>query len=216
MTDWARFLPLSNRDRGDERDVGTAWSPATAALLEAIAAAMDARPDLLAAPTLRPDVTTAAAVRQLLSDLDARWYTGWARALYAARATSLSIAQTADEALASAVRARAVPGARSSIRDLGLVVVLALDLRATHGLALTVDPLLCGAVALDLALRAPMPQRSVVTARTFVAVDGGWRVGRGPALSASAASIVLFLAGRADVPPESAPNPAADEPHIAG
>lgn len=49
-------------------------------------------------------------------------------------------------------------------------------------------------------VRVRNPRRAVVTARTLVAVDGEWQVGRGPALPATAASIVLFLAGRGGVP----------------
>lgn len=209
MTDWARFLPLSNRDRGGDSAVIRDWSPATATLLDGIARVLDARPDLLAAPSLRPEVPTGAAVRQLLTELGAPWWMRWARALGAAESPSPEVAGLSDEALSSVVRARAIsrsaPGARSSIRDLGAVLVLALDLRGAHGVAIDVDPFLCGAVALDLALRAPMLQRSIVTARTFVAVDSDWRVGRGHELRASAETIVLFLAGRGDVPPETLP-----------
>ena len=73
--------------------------------------------------------------------------------------------------------------------------------------AIEVDPFVSGAVALDLALRVRNLRRAVVTARTLVAVDGEWQVGRGPALPATAASIVLFLADRGGVPApvESAP-----------
>lgn len=206
VTDWARFLPLSNRDRDGENAVTRNWSPATAQLLEGIAAVLDAHPDLLASATLRPTVTTAAAVRQMLTDLGAPWWMRWARSLGAAETTSPAIAAIDDDALVSAVRARAVtraaPGVRTSIRDLGVVLVLALELRAIHSAPLEVDPFWCGAVALDLAMRVPQPQRSVVTARTFVAVDSDWCIGRGPALHVSAASIVLFLAGRGAVPPE--------------
>jgi len=215
MTDWGRYLPLSNRDRSGDGAATGDWSQPTAALLEQIAAALDARPALLASPSLRPAVTTAAAVREALSALDARWWTRWARALGAAEPLSPVVAATPDDALPSALRARAValaaPERRARIRDLGAALVLALDVRAAHGLTLPVDPFLCGAVALDLALRARHPQRALLTARTLAAVDGDWQVGSGPRLASTAAAIVLFLAGRAGLPPEvDEPLPPAD------
>jgi len=207
VTDWSRFLPLSNRARGDEELVGRSWSEPAAALLQTIAAVLDARPDLLTAPTLRPELTVESAVRELLAELGSPWWRRWALGIGATESLRPEIASITTDALASVLRQRAVERAASSvrtnIRDLGAVVVLALDLRVSCAVATEVDPFLCGTVALDLALRARQPQRSVVTARTFVAVDGGWQVGRGPQLQASAASIVLFLAGRSDVPSEA-------------
>ena len=206
MTDWGRYLPLSNRDRSGDTAATGDWSRPTAALLEQVAAVLDAHPALLASPSLRTEVSTAAAVRETLSTLDARWWTRWARALGAAEPVSPVVAATPDDALASAVRARAVAlGAaerRARIRDLGAVLVLALDLRTAHGLPVPVEPFLCGAVALDLALRARHPQRALLSARTLAAVDGDWQVGSGPRLPSASAAIVLFLAGRADLPPE--------------
>lgn len=226
MTDWARFLPLSNRDRADDAGVSRDRSPAVASVLTSTAAVLDARPDLLPAPTLRPEVTVEAAVRELLSELGAPWWRRWARAVGALESPRPEVAALASGALASALHARAAAlGAtarRASIHDLRTTVVLALELNAAHRAEIVVDPLVCGAAALDLALRSRMPQRAVVTARSLVAVDGDWRVGRGPELHASGAAIVLFLAGRADIPAESAP-PAlpgpgtdADEPRDLG
>lgn len=207
MTDWARFLPLSNRDRADDARVSRDRSPAVAGLLSAIAAVLDARPELLVAPTLRPEVTVEAAVRELLSELGAPWWRRWARGVGALESPRPEVTAFASDALANALHARAaalaVADRRASIHDLGAVVVLALELNAAHDAAIVVDPLLCGAVALDLALRSRLPERAVVTARSLVATDGEWRVGRGPELRAPGAAIVLFLAERADVPPDS-------------
>ena len=47
---------------------------------------------------------------------------------------------------------------------------------------------------------APVEIRAVVTARTLVATDAAWRVGRGPKLPGTAAGIVLFLFGRGGPP----------------
>ncbi|MDX2026560.1 hypothetical protein [Microcella sp.] len=210
MSDLARFLPLSNRDRGDESGTVGAWAHPAAELLQAMAGVLDAHPALLTAATLRPEVTVGADVRDLLTRLGSPWYARWARVWGILPTPSASVAALDDAALPSAVRERAqtlaAPSARVSIRDLGLVVAVALDLQATHAAPLTVDPLSSGAVALDLALRARHPQRSLVTARTLVATDGDWRVGRGPELRSTGSAIVLFLAGRAGVPPEVQPD----------
>lgn len=204
VTDWARFLPLSNRDRGDESNVTRNWSRATSGMLLGLAAVLDARPDVLDQPTLRPDVSVATATRAVLVQLrSTRWQRAAAR-LGAVESANPDVAALADAELADAVQAealaRSAARARTSVRELGAVLVLALDLRASLGAAIEVDPFVSGAVALDLALRAPHPRRAVVTARTLVAIDGEWKVGRGPTLEATAASIVLFLAGRGGVP----------------
>ncbi|MBA4247685.1 MAG: hypothetical protein C0444_05260 [Microbacterium sp.] len=210
MSDWARFLPLSNRDRGDESGAVGAWARPAAELLQAVAEALDAQPSLLTAATLRPEVAVGADVRDLLTRLGSPWYVRWARAWGVLSTPSATIAAIDDVALPSALHASAqalaAPGARVSIRDLGLVVAVALDLQAMHGAPVRVDPLSCGAVALDLAVRSRHPQRSLVTARTLAASDADWRVGRGPELRSTGAAIVLFLAGRGGVPPEVSPD----------
>ncbi len=207
MTDWARFLPLSNRDSAADTGVSRDRSPAVAALLSAIAEVLDARPAMLDAPTLRPAVTVEAAVREVLSELGAPWWRRWARSIGAVESPRAEVAAIDADVLASALRTRATalsqPDQRASIHDLRSTVVLALELNAALDAAIPVDSLLCGAVALDLALRSRLPQRAVVTARTLIASDGDWQVGRGPALRAPGAAIVLFLGGRADVPLES-------------
>ena len=211
MTDWARFLPLSNRDRGDESSVSRNWSRATSGMLLGLAAVLDARPEVLAQPTLRPGTSVAEATRELLVQLrSSRWQRAAAR-IGAAESANADVDALTDNELADAVQAealaRSAARARTSVRELGDVLVLALDLRASIGATIEVDPFVSGAVALDLALRVRNPRRAVVTARTLVAVDGHWQVGRGPALPATAAAIVLFLAGRGGVPApvESAP-----------
>ncbi len=205
MTDWARFLPLSNRARGDESNETRNWSRATSGMLLGLAAVLDARPDVLSLPTLRPDTSVAAATREMLVQLrSTRWQRVAAR-IGAVESANPDTAALTDSELADAVQAealaRSAARARTTVRELGAVLVLALDLRASIDASIEVDPFVSGAVALDLALRAPHPRRAVVTARTLVAVDGEWQVGRGDALPATAASIVLFLAGRGGVPP---------------
>lgn len=216
MTDWARFLPLSNRDRGDESSVSRNWSRATSGMLLGLAAVLDARPETLDLPTLRPGTSVAAATREVLVQLrSTRWQRAAAR-IGAVESANPDAAALTDAELADAVQAealaRSAARARTSVRELGAVLVLALDLRASIGAAIDVDPFVSGAVALDLAVRVRNPRRAVVTARTLVAVDGEWQVGRGPALPATAASIVLFLAGRGGVPPNVESDDAASAP----
>jgi len=208
VTDWARFLPLSNRDRGDEASVSRNWSRATSGMLTGIAAELDAHPSFLELATLRDTVLVADAVREMLGDVrSTRWQRLGAR-LGAIESLPPAVAAIATDELADAVRAeamsRSAAQSRTTVRELGAVLVLALDLRASAGAAIDVDPFVSGAVALDLALRAPLSRRSVITARTLVAIDSEWQVGRGPELLATAASIVLFLAGRGGVPPMAA------------
>ena len=73
-------------------------------------------------------------------------------------------------------------------------------LQAELGDAVSVDPVASGAVALARSLSAPIAIRAVVTARTLLATDAAWQVGRGPELPGTAAGIVLFLFGRGAVP----------------
>ncbi len=204
MSDLSRFLPLSNRERRDEREVSRNWSRATSGLLLSLSAALDARPELLATATLREHVSVEQAVRVLLERLQSTRLQRGAARLGRSNPVAERLAELDGPALIDALQseglARAGATARTSVRELGAVLVLALELRAAQGLPVDVDPFVSGAVALDLAVRAPAPRRGVLQARTLVAVDGEWQVGRGPELRATAASIVLFLAGLGGVP----------------
>lgn len=154
------------------------WSRVASGLLLAISATLDARPEAVESTTLRPGVTVAEATREVLAQLRATHPEPLADAVY-------------EEALR-----RSAATARTSVRELAAVLVLALDLRASVGAAIDVDPYVSGAVARELAMRVPMPRRRIVATHTLVAVDDGWRIGRGPELEGTAASLVLFLAGR--------------------
>jgi len=205
VTDWSRFLPLSNRPRDAGGEVTRNWARPASGLLLSLANLLDHRPETLSRETLRPGVTVDAAVRELLT---LRRWTGWQR--LAARAgaqesPSPEVAALDADRLASALREDAMTlsaaRARCSVREFGEILVAALDLGSALDVDLGVDPFASGAVAIDLAVRAPAPRRSVLTARTLVATDSEWQVGTGPALPATASSIVLFLAGRGGVPP---------------
>jgi hypothetical protein len=106
----------------------------------------------------------------------------------------------ARERLTAAVSA--VPsGRRVKVPALGAVLVEALEFAAITGGRLTVDPITSGAVALDRSLRASHAIRAVINGRTVHAFDADWSFGSGPELSGTAEELVLFLYGRAGVPP---------------
>lgn len=100
----------------------------------------------------------------------------------------------------SAAVAAVKPGRRVRVPALGAVLAEALELAALAGRPLIVDSVTSGAVALDRSLRAPLPIRAVVKNRTIRATDADWEFGSGPELAGTAAAIVLFLYGRANVP----------------
>jgi len=205
VTDWSRFLPLSNRPRGDDGEVTRNWARPASGLLLSLANLLESRPESLTRATLRPAVSVDAAVRELLT---LRGWSRWQRfvsRLGAHEIPSPEVAAVDADRLAPALREEAMTlsgaTARCSVREFGEILVAALDLGTALEVDLGVDPFASGAVAVDLAVRAPTPRRSVLTARTLVAVDSEWQVGTGPALPAPASSIVLFLAGRGGVPP---------------
>jgi hypothetical protein len=95
----------------------------------------------------------------------------------------------------------AVPSTRRvRVPTLGAVLVEAFEFAALIEQRLAVDPVTSGAVALDRSLRAPLAIRAVLKNRTLHATDADWEFGTGPALSGTAAELVLFLYGRAGVP----------------
>lgn len=205
MSDWARFLPLSNRANGADGEVTRNWARPASGLLLSLANLVESTPGALARETLRPGVTIEAAVRELLTS---RRWNRWQRLasrIGAQESPSPEIAAIDADRLTAVLRDDAVTlsggSARCTIGEFGEILVAALDLGTALDADLGVDPFASGAVALDLAVRAPTARRSVLTARTLVAVDSEWQVGTGPALPATASSIVLFLAGRGGVPP---------------
>ena len=76
MTDWSRFLPLSNRSRGAESEVMRHWARPASGLLLSLANLLETRPESLTRETLRAGVTVDDAVRELLT---VRRWSGWQR-----------------------------------------------------------------------------------------------------------------------------------------
>lgn len=219
VSDWGRYLPMSNRRRGDEREVTANRARETAVVLRALAGLVEAeaaaRPEPLARPLTAG--TIEDALRALLTRLRLSAGQRLAVALGALDVPSAEVVAIEADRLAAALHAEAerfdAAGARASVATLGEAVVTALEVAEGIRRPLAIEPTTLGAVALDRALRAPLERRSVARARTLVASDGDWRLGTGPELRAPGAAIVLFLAGRGALPVhEPAPPPVDDRP----
>jgi len=76
VTDWSRYLPLSNRARNTDGEVTRNWARPASGLLLSLANLLDTRPEALSRETLRAGVTVEAAVRELLT---LRRWNGWQR-----------------------------------------------------------------------------------------------------------------------------------------
>ncbi|MBN9607234.1 MAG: hypothetical protein J0G30_11550 [Actinomycetales bacterium] len=109
-----------------------------------------------------------------------------------------ALAAVRDLALTSAARHAA--GRRVRVRELRAVLLAAWRASDALGAPLELDPVVTGAVALDLAAGARLPIRAVIRDRTLVASDAGWRLGGGEELVGTAREIVTFLAGEGPVP----------------
>ncbi len=99
-----------------------------------------------------------------------------------------------------------MPGAKRSIGALSAAVLAAYDIAVATNLHIELDPIATGSVALASVLSAPIGIRAVVRDRTLAPSDADWHIGHGPEINGTAASILLFLAGRTGFPtPESEP-----------
>jgi hypothetical protein len=209
MSDVAKYLPLSQTARGDESGVSSDWSGQLALVENVRPEELDG--EGLVAGTRVRDVAghlcwrlgtpRPARIRAVLRQmLTARQGAAAAvRALAASTAHQASLVATIRGLAATAAQS----GTRSSIADLSVAVVDGLDVALSTGRVLAIDGVATGAVALARSLSAPTPIRAVVRERTLTATDADWSVGIGRALPGTAAQIVLFLWGRADVPRET-------------
>lgn len=219
MSDVARFLPLSQQPREDESGVSSNWSPQLSVVLADLARVVDSlSPEELDAPSLQPGYRVRDSLGHLFwrlgSTRRARGVAITKRVLSqrespasARRSLSVEAAHTATApatALRTLAAAASVPSAHSTIGDLSVVVVDALDVARSTGRPLAINGVATGAVALARSLSAPTPIRAVVRQRTLSATDADWTVGTGKELRGTAAAIVLFLWRRADIPQEGA------------
>ena len=233
MSDVSRHLPLSHRERHDESSVTQDWSAHTGATLARLVALLDALDD---AAWATASMRTGYTIRDVAGFV--AWRIGTPVRTRAAAVAKLVVTagrtpRAASEHLARAVaaldpaeltaqlRALSVECAAgrngTRISDLETVVVGAVDSASALGTPIAIDPVASGAVALRLAVSAPLPIRAVLRERTLVAADADWSVGRGRSLRATAAGIILFLAGRnaetgrlPDEVPEAPTEPPAD------
>jgi hypothetical protein len=212
VSDVSRYLPLSQRPRGDESGVTGDWSAQLATVLRALADRLDALP---AESWDAPSGRAGWSVREVVGALEWRLTTSTAARTSAIARRLLahpgSIAGASDAlareqarpgstaGLVAAIRSAAADARRRPLRDLAAAVVTSLDVDP----ALAIDPLPLGAVALARSLSAPLPIRAVLRSTALRASDAGWSVGHGETVHACGADIVLFLYGRAGVPADT-------------
>lgn len=203
MSEIPRYLPLSQRPRRDETGVSNNWSAHLATTLTQLADLIESKP---ATTWTAPASLPGASIGSVVTAADA--YLGSTlrqrlRHRLAPRFRNGSPAAGRSDVVAR-LRARAVvarqPESRVRLGELAVAVVASYDVAAALGTEITIDPIASGAVALARSLSAPLPVRAVTRGTTLVADDAGWRVGTGPAVTATASVIVLFLYGRGGVP----------------
>jgi uncharacterized protein (TIGR03083 family) len=223
MADFAQHLPLSQRARVDESGIESTWAPHIATTLTAIADLLESlTAEEWNAPSLRGGWRVRDVVGHLVWRLgSSRWelITSTARAAVprfgnlgrAVDALSREAAEAQPAELIRSVRriaaAKTERRTRGGIAELTEAVVGGLDIAHPLGRTLPIDPLASGAVAVRRSLLAPADVRGVLRARTLVAADAGWRVGRGPVIRGTAEAHILFLFGR--TPLQVAPEPRA-------
>ncbi|WP_136708758.1 hypothetical protein [Agromyces sp. H66] len=220
MADFARYLPLSQRPRADERDVTSDRRAPTAAVLREIARALRAVGEPgWTAPT-DDGGTVAAVVEHLVAGFDRRPVR---RTLDAAqRALGMqadphapAVTPDAPTRAAFALESRAthITDRRQPTRlvELDDAVVAAVLVGDALGADLAVPALASGAVALRRAAAAPTPIRAVISGHSLHATDAGWTIGHGPALAGTARELIRFLAGIGDAAPGPAREGEPDE-----
>lgn len=205
MADFARYLPLSQRPRVDERGVTSDRREPTATVLRSIAAALRGAHDEAWTAHAEDDPTTVAeAVAELVAGFDrapAR------RALESAQhALGMGGRMPSNEAqpegpadAAAALEARAVAIIErpqpTRLVELDDAVVAAVRIGDALGVPVPVPALASGAVALRRAAAAPTPIKAVISGHSLHATDAAWTIGHGPALVGTAHELIRFLAG---------------------
>lgn len=212
MADFAKHLPLSQHAGVDEPSVSTDWRMYLSATLTGIADHLDALPpehwqtqSLCEKWTVR-DVAghivwrLGSSNRELLASGARAYARNFPSLNRAIDVVSRATAEAPPADLIARIRQIAADKAagrgRHGVTELTEAVVHGLDIAHPLGLALAVDPVASGAVAVRRALIAPPTVRGVLRARTLVATDAGWRVGRGRAIPGTAEAHLLFLFGR--------------------
>lgn len=180
--DLGKYLPLSQRRSGDEKDVTG-----------------DRRTEIATVVREAHRLTGFAPARS--ADVLARSFADEsgvaAGALLAADASPF--ARDDLLALAEAVET----GGRRKVAQLARAVRAALHLADAVDRRADIGPLTLGAVALYASSTASFDRRAAVSGHTVVAVDADWRFGHGPELHGTAEGIVRFLLALSDEPPRA-------------
>lgn len=203
MSEISRHLPLSQRPRRDESAVTNDWTAHVAEVASRLADLLESAGDVgWAAPGVHGGASVGAVATALVSRLTASRASRAVAALVPRRGRAYSADDRA--AIVAGLRdiARSGEGgaARRRLADLSATVDAAWDIANALDAEFPIDPVATGAVALARSLTAPLPIRSVVAVRRFVAVDADWSVGTGTPLRSTAREIVLFLFGSGVLP----------------
>lgn len=209
MSDLAKHLPLSQRERADESQLSSDRFAELSAVLTRLAAVIERMPTAdWHAQSARPGCSVAETTTVLLWRLQtpapvrrATFRRQLLRTpIRAARALELRVrASTArsSETTVAELRALAAAPGHARVAELAAAVCAALDIASPHGIALGLSPTASGAVALYQFQRAPYAVKAAARGHRLRAADAEWSIGFGPVLESDAESILLFLFGRA-------------------
>jgi len=219
LSDFSRHLPLSQRGSGDESTVTNDWRPLTGECLLAVCALLEGVTDEhWDAPGLRAGWRVRDVAADLVWRLDSGTLDrvrGALRTIFAGRGSPASgrriiaarLGDSDPHELLRRLRATAADRlARRGPHGVGglrAVVVDGYDLARSLGHPVVFPSSATGAVALASALAASTPIKAVARGRALRATDAEWSVGRGPELTGTAESIILFLAGRSGRLPQT-------------
>lgn len=204
MADFARYLPLSQGPRADERGVTSDRRAPTAAVLREIAGALRAGGDLgWNAPT-DDGGTVATTVTRVVAGFDRppsrRALDSAQRVLGMQPGSSAPVpppSGATDAAAALETRAVLLSERRqpTPLVELDDAVVAAILVGDALGARPALPPIATGAVALRRATAAPTPIKAVISGHSLRATDAGWTIGHGPTLVGTAHELIRFLAG---------------------
>jgi uncharacterized protein (TIGR03083 family) len=212
MSDFARFLPLSQGSRQPEPRVTGNWSSEIAVILEQVADLLDGlTPEQWESPSMCEgwrirDVAghfvwrLGSSTGRMMATGGRAWFGKRLNPMDAIGDLSIQAAEASYEDLVDRIREIAddkrMGQGRVRISELTEAVVHAYDISHALGIDLQLDPRATGAVALARILVAPTPIKAVLRARTLTATDADWKFGQGPALSGTASTLIQFLFGR--------------------
>lgn len=219
MSDFSRYLPLSQGGSGDESTVTNDWRPLTGECLLLVCALVEGASDeRWDAKSLRAGWRVRDVAADLAWRLDSSPVTRVRRVLRAVivghgspvsgrRIIATRLGDSDPHEILERLRAiaadRLARRGPHGVAGLCAVLVDGYDLGRSLGRPLAFPSTATGAVALASALTASTPIKAVARGRTLRATDAGWTVGRGPDLSGTAESIILFLAGRSGKLPQA-------------